>query len=298
MLKTKVTGAQLFAAGWGATLMEWSKLFASLPGNPRVQAAEEDGRAFGLLAESMCYCTSAETGGFVRDSQVRRFLTYRSAGVTALAREELWIRDDGRRGYLLDPEIWNEDRNLSDSAEKKRQADRGRIAARRAATKAARNGDESRDVSRDSSATGGATSSGDSRTVEKRREEKRRTDLSVVDVGDQSADRNARTRKDDLIVERITQAIYDTTSHVIDALWAGRIRDHIASMAADGNLGPAYFEKAIRSEQDPAKRFLEHDPPPSWCGQCSPYRHLEDSDTGDDLGRCPECHPSLRKEAS
>jgi hypothetical protein len=120
--------------------VEWGQLYANLPDEPRVQAAEDDGRAFGLLVESMCYCTSAESEGFIPDTQVRRFLGYRPAGVTALAREELWIRDDDRRGYLLDPRIWTEERNLSDSAEKKREADRKRIADKRAAAKAAQNG--------------------------------------------------------------------------------------------------------------------------------------------------------------
>ena len=120
--------------------MEWGRLYANLPDEPRVQAAEDDGGAFGLLTESMCYCTRAETSGFIPDSQVRRFLCHRPARVTALAREKLWIRDDYRRGYVLDPEIWTEERNLSDSADKKRQADRDRIAAKRAAARAGQNG--------------------------------------------------------------------------------------------------------------------------------------------------------------
>lgn len=121
--------------------MEWSRLYANLPDLVRVQAAEDNGGAFGLLAESMCYCTDAESGGFIPDSQLRRFLCYRPARVAALAREDLWQRDDKRNGYVLNPEIWNEERNLSDSAERKREADRARIAARRAAGRlAAQNG--------------------------------------------------------------------------------------------------------------------------------------------------------------
>ena len=120
--------------------MEWGRLYANLPDEPRVQAAEDNGGAFGLLIESMCYCTSAETGGFIPDSQLRRFLGHKAGRVMALAREGLWLRDDSRRGYLLDPEIWTEERNLSDSAEKKREADRKRIADKRAAAKAAANG--------------------------------------------------------------------------------------------------------------------------------------------------------------
>jgi hypothetical protein len=121
--------------------MEWGRLYARLPDDIRVQAAEDSGGAFGLLVESMCYCTSAESGGFIPDSQLRRFLGYKPGRVTALAREELWLRDDKRRGYVLNPEIWNEERNLSDAAERKRQADRERIAVKRAAARfAAQNG--------------------------------------------------------------------------------------------------------------------------------------------------------------
>jgi hypothetical protein len=118
--------------------MEWSRLYANLPDNARVQAAEDDGDAGWLLAMSFCYCTSAESGGFIPDTQVPRFGGRKlRQKVAALVREELWIRDDGRRGYVLNPEIWTEERNLSDSAERKREADRARIAAKRAAEKAA-----------------------------------------------------------------------------------------------------------------------------------------------------------------
>lgn len=118
--------------------MEWGRLYANLPNMLRVQAAEDDGGAFGLLVESMCYCTSAESGGFIPDSQVRRFLGYRPGRLSALSREGLWIRDDARRGYLLDPEIWTEERNLSGAAERKKEADRIRMAAKRAAAAEAR----------------------------------------------------------------------------------------------------------------------------------------------------------------
>lgn len=121
--------------------MEWGRLYARLPDDIRVQAAEASGGAFGLLVESMCYCTSAESEGFIPDSQLRRFLGFKPGRVAALAREELWLRDEKRNGYTLNPEIWNEERNLSDSAERKRQADRERVAAKRAAARfAAQNG--------------------------------------------------------------------------------------------------------------------------------------------------------------
>lgn len=119
--------------GAAVCVMEWGKLYAGLPADTHVQAAEDDGAAFGLLAESMCYLTSAESGGFIPDSQVRRFLCFKPARVTALVREELWVRTDGRPGYLISPRIWTEERNLSDSAEKKRAADRSRMRDKRAA---------------------------------------------------------------------------------------------------------------------------------------------------------------------
>jgi hypothetical protein len=120
--------------------MEWGRLYARLPDDIRVQAAEDNGGAFGLLVESMCYCTSAESEGFIPDSQLRRFLGFKPGRVTALVREELWQRDDKRSGYTLNPEIWTEERNLSDSAEHKREADRRRMAAKRAAARAGQNG--------------------------------------------------------------------------------------------------------------------------------------------------------------
>ena len=120
--------------------MEWGRLYGNLPDLVRVQAAEDNGGAFGLLVESMCYVTTAESGGFIPDSQLRRFLGYKPGRVTALVREELWRRDEKRSGYTLDPEIWTEERNLSDAAEKKREADRRRIADKRAAARAGQNG--------------------------------------------------------------------------------------------------------------------------------------------------------------
>jgi len=120
--------------------MEWGKLYASLPDNIHVQAAEDDGAAFGLLTESMCYCTAAESAGFIPDRRVRRFLCYSAARVRALDREGLWIRDEGRGGWVLNREVWSEERNLSDQAEKKKERDRDRMRAKRAAERAEANG--------------------------------------------------------------------------------------------------------------------------------------------------------------
>lgn len=150
--------------------MEWSRLYASLPDDGRVQAAEDDGRAGWLLIQSFCYCTAAESGGFIPDTQVRRFGGPRlRQRVEALVRERLWVAADG--GYVLDPEIWDESRNLGDSVEKKRRADRERIAAKRAAARGVDNRPSSvdnpvdnravsRDMSRDSRATSRATCRG------------------------------------------------------------------------------------------------------------------------------------------
>jgi hypothetical protein len=125
--------------------------------------------------------------------------------------------------------------------------------------------------------------------------DEKRQGLSLADVDNQSSVRNARAT-DDPVIQAIQQTIYAVTDRAIDALWAGQIRTLIAGLAKDGDLGPAYFEKAIRNDPDPVKRFLGHNPPPPWCGECTPYRRLEDPETGADAGQCPRCHPSLRKE--
>jgi len=286
-----VTGALQLAADWGIALMEWSKLFANLPDTPRVQAAEYDGGAFGLLIESMCYCTSAESGGFIPDTQVRRFLGHRPVRVKALARENLWIRDDERRGYLLDPEIWNEDRNLNDSADKKKRADRERIAAKRAAAKAAQNGHVSRDMSRDNSATPDATGRSDSRTLDQIRSE------SLGSVVRDLSRRFAPAREDDDLLKAVIDSIHQRTSRVITADQAAVIAEEILSGQHVKNPR-AYVQTAILREPDPAARWLPADAEPEPCGKCNPSRHLEDPITGADLGRCPDCHPSLRKESA
>jgi len=121
------------------------------------------------------------------------------------------------------------------------------------------------------------------------------TENALAEVDNQSSGRNARATED-LVIQRVQQVIYDVTSRPIDALWADWIRSRIASIAKDDDLGPAYFETVIRSEPDPVGRFLEDEPPPPWCGECNQYRRLEHPDTGADLGPCPDCHPSLRKE--
>jgi hypothetical protein len=82
--------------------------------------------------------------------------------------------------------------------------------------------------------------------------------LSVVDVGNQSADRNARGDPEiDEILKTIIQTIYAATSRVIDAAWAAKIRDHILNGHKAGNPA-AYVRKVIENDPDPYARFLEH----------------------------------------
>lgn len=141
--------------------MEWCRLYASLDADTRVQAAEDksQGSAW-LLVQSFMYCTTAESDGLIPKTQVPRFggknLPRR---VSALAAEGLWIPQG--ESYLLDPDIWTEERNLSDAAERKRERDRQRIAAKRAIAKLSPNGQMSRDsratVSPECSATNSAT---------------------------------------------------------------------------------------------------------------------------------------------
>ena len=272
--------------------MEWSKLFASLPDNPRVQAAEDDGAAGWLLIQSFCYCTSAESGTFIPKTQVPRFGGQRlRQRVAALVREGLWIAIPD--GYLLDPEIWNEDRNLSDSAEKKKKADRERIAAKREAAKAGQNGHLSRDMSRDSRMESDATGRRDSRTVDQIRSE------SLGSVVRDLSRRFAPAREDDDLLKAVIDSIHQRTSRVITADQAAVIADEILS-GQDVKNSRAYVQAAILREPNPAARWLPAEPSaePERCGKCNPSRHIEDPITGADLGRCPDCHPSLRKESA
>jgi hypothetical protein len=83
-----------------------------------------------------------------------------------------------------------------------------------------------------------------------------RPDLSVVYVGDQSPERNARGDTEiDPIIETIIQEIYAATNRVIDADWAVKIRDHILNGHKAGNP-VAYVRAVIENEPDPHTRFL------------------------------------------
>jgi hypothetical protein len=83
-----------------------------------------------------------------------------------------------------------------------------------------------------------------------------RPDLSVVSVGNQSPERNARSDTEiDEISQAIIQEIYAATSRVIDADWASKIRHHILDGHTAGNP-VAYVRAVIANETDPHKRFL------------------------------------------
>lgn len=298
--------------------MEWGKLYANLPDDPRVQAAEDNGGAGFLLIESMCYCTSAETDGFIPHTQVERFGggPKKKQKVAALVREHIWLPVDG--GYHLNPDLWSEERNLSDQAEKKREADRERMRAKRAreaGEKAAQNGSQSRDsratcrATSDAtgSATRPATCSSDSRTLEKRRE-----DLSTAEVVSHLPLRNARPPDDDdKLVSAAVDAFLERTECAISADDARSIAAKVLARAsADTPVIHAdrYVAAAITREPDPFS--LLGDPPPlseilaapaplqvPLCGQCDPRTRMREDAEGRPY-HCPECHPNARLEAS
>jgi hypothetical protein len=230
-------------------LMEWGKLYASLPDEPRVQAVEDKDGAGWLIIQSIGYLTRVESDGFIPHTQVPRFGGPRlKQRVAALVRERIYIEVDG--GYEIDPALWNEERNLSDQAERKKKADRDRIAAKRAA---AQNGSGlSRDSRATDRATQGATSRRDSRALEKRREEKK--DF-VADVVTSGSDRNARAF-DDSIIKTIIESIYERTDRVVSPEWAAKIAGHILGDRPLPTHPDAYVRAAIEREPDPRTRFL------------------------------------------
>jgi hypothetical protein len=283
--------------------VEWGKLYANLPDDPRVQAAEDNGGAAWLLLESMCYCTRAERAGFIPHTQVDRFGGARlRQRVAALVRENLWLPVDG--GYELNPDVWSEERNLSDSAEKKRQKDRDRIKAKRAAAKLAAEAaaEESRDTSRDNHATDDATCSGDSRALEKRREEKRSTAGLVGHL--QEPDPRA-TAIDDGSINRIAQALAERAGQPITGQQAREVVAVVLARAAQsgthvGHVTP-YVLEAIKTETDVydlllASRMAEIAAAtgaefPEWCAKCDEQTRQIGRD-GDSPARCPNCHPT------
>jgi hypothetical protein len=304
--------------------MEWCKFYANLPDLPRVQAADDAAPgAFKLLMQAMAYLTRAESGGFIPDTQVPYFGPRWKARVAALVAEGLWIREE--RGYRVDPEIWSEERNLNDSAERKKEADRKRVAAKRAAEKAAREAAarEAGDASRDSRATCRATPGRDSRTVEKKREEKtsppnppKRRRRPTAPPGPPLLNLAATPRTGE--GEESSDHEDQATAELVAAVRAARpdwstaaIRKALADDRVRDRPWPLIREAALTVARDPLSQHpgrLAHDGPwwyqkpataagpprPDHCGRC-------DSDTRltleDRPRRCPVCHP-LRAEAS
>lgn len=250
--------------------MEWGRLYANLADDPRVQAAEDECGAGWLLIESICYCTRAESGGFIPHTQVERFGggAAKKRKVAALVKGGIWqpVED----GYLLDPRLWSEERNLSDQAEKKREADRNRIAAKREQEKRERQRAPVADLSRDSRATGratpgateGATCRRDSRALEKRRE-----DLPVPDVVSHPTVADTRRRDDDdhELVAAVTDAVLIRTERLISADEAQAVAVKVLTRVEPGVIihhPPRYVAAAIAEENDLYAELLLDVPPP------------------------------------
>lgn len=291
--------------------MEWGKLYANLPDDPGVQAAEAaaPGAAW-LLVESMCYCTRAERAGFIPRTQVERFGggSRLKPRVAALVSEELWL--PVQAGYLLNPDVWTEERNLSDSAEKKKKADRERIAARREAERVAREAakaaDVSRDKSRDSSATSRATGRGDSRHVDQSREEKTTTtdQVSHLQVPDAPGPDD-----DDRLIQVVIAEVRKRTGGDIDADAARQVAAKILARRKAGppNSPAAYVAHAVAEEPeaDLYDDLLYVAPPwlgdpdtdelalPAWCGDCDKRTRMREKTDGTPY-RCPDCGPKAR----
>jgi hypothetical protein len=274
--------------------MEWGRLYANLASDPRCQAAQDDGGAGWLLIESMCYCTSAETGGFIPHTQVERFGggAARKRMVAALVREKIWQPVEG--GYLLDPLLWSEERNLGDQAEKKREADRKRIAARRAA---ARGAVPVGLVSRDSRATSRATEetihdatcSGDSRGLEKSREEKNKTSVvsQLTVTGARGADDD-----DDELVAAVTDAVLVRTGCLLNGGEARAVAARVLARVKPGvavHHPPRYVAAAIAEEADLYAELLLDAPPPLREALAAAAGDGHDYDPSPDTGLCARC---------
>jgi hypothetical protein len=289
--------------------VEWGKLFANLPDDPRVQAVEANGGGAWLLVESMCYCTRAERGGFIPYTQVERFGGAKlKQRVAALVGERLWLLVEG--GYLINPDIWNEQRNLSDSAEKKKRADRERLAAKREADTRARavdgaaaaSRDRSRDRSCDSRATDRATGRSDNRHVEKSRAEKT---LVTAEVSHHLAVPDARARDDDSVISAVAAAAAARTGAPVPD---DQVRSAVAVIhrrITEAGIvihHPAtYFAAAVRDEPDVYGLLLADvlaritaAAGPPWCGRCSEDRRWLEADS-DHPRKCPQCHPDAMR---
>jgi hypothetical protein len=300
--------------------MEWCRLYANLDDEPRVQAAEAvaEGSAW-LLVQAMMYCTAAESGGFIPDTQLPRFGGRDTEQrVKALLSEDLILRVD--RGHLIDPDIWNEERNLSDQAAKKKKQDAERQRNKRARDKAAalESGELSREPSRDSH----AGLSRDSRVH--RRGEESNTPPSPPHSGG-NRDRSREHEPRPLWPASVSQEGEGDQKRDQDrSALAARIRGirpdwstkSVLKALADPSVAERPWARTaaafVALAEDPASQHpgrLAHDGPwwatapgrasparPAWCGDC-------DKDTRmvggrDDLpAKCPACHPSLARPA-
>lgn len=300
--------------GLGDRLVEWGKLYANLVDDPRVQAVEDECGGAWLLIESMCYCTRAESDAFIPHTQVQRFGggEMRATRVAALVRERLWIEVE--RGYMLDPELWSEDRNLNGSAERKKEADRNRQRKNRAekAARGATVAESVADLSRDNPATCRATGSRDDRALDQSRE-----DQSSSSVVGQLQQPDARaTDDDDGLVASVAVKASAKAKRPVSAAEAQAIIATVLERAERAGTPvhnvKRYVEAAIDAARD-VHDLIHGTPPPlavsgpavaaprtAHCGdrECSPVtRRREDRATGADLGLCPKCGTGARRLA-
>jgi len=301
--------------------MEFFKMFASLPDMKEVMAADDaEIGSLGLLVQCMCYCTSTGSPGFVPDGKMYRFggarLTERTE---ALAAEGLLIR--GERGWHINPEAWCEERNLNDAAERKREADRKRMQAKRA-TERDKSCDgvanQTRTESRDSRTTGRATPSRDSRALEVEVDKtpplppRRRQPptppgpplLDLVPTGEGEDQSEEGQDRDELVAQaRVIRPDWSTAS-IRRALGAPEVRERPWPLVRVALLAIA----ADPASQQPGR--LAHDGP--WwrqdprasappvrepCGTCEDRRMIDNPDGTETAVRCPACRPPSRPVA-
>jgi hypothetical protein len=287
--------------------MEWCRLYASLDGNDRVQAAESAAEnSAWLLVQSMMFCTLAENGGRIPLTQVPRFGGRNTEQRTkALVSEGLWIPCE--RYYLLDPDIWNEEKHLSDSAERKRAADAERQRRKRARDRAAQ-GDSSRDMSHGSH----TTESRDSRVH--RRGEKSNTPPpppgvmrplwpAAVSEGEGEGDSSPDEIRASLAAQVREIRPEWSTSSIVRALSRPDVAERPWMVVTAAILAVARDPESQHPGRLAGDGPWWHQPGtavvtarPSWCGSCDERTRLAEAD-GRAI-RCPDCHPLTRQEAS
>lgn len=64
-----------------------------------------------------------------------------------------------------------------------------------------------------------------------------------------------------MIIKTIIEAIYERTSRVVNAEWAGKIAAHILDKSRHVRDPAAYCRAAIEAEADPRTRFLPVESP-------------------------------------